>query len=71
MVETIIICITAVVIAGIVCYTFGPVEVEPEIKYIEVPTLGSPTQEDDDAENALVTALGEINNLFGGVADED
>lgn len=70
MVETIIICVTAVVIACIVCYTFGPTEVEPEIKYVEVPT-SAPTQEDDDAENALVTALGEINNLFGGVADED
>lgn len=74
--DIIFICITILLVTAMVCISFGPnlynhvakpaiipEAVKEEIKQIE--------QEDQEAVNALVTALGEVNNIFGGVEDED
>ena len=71
MVEVLMYCLTAIIITCIVCYTFAPKDIEPQVIEVPIENKVNNTQEDEDAENALVTALGEINNLFGGVEDED
>ncbi len=70
--NTILVCITAIIITCIICYTFRPQQ-QPIINTIvaeDKHDTESDLTEDEEAENNLITALGEINNLFGGVDDE-
>lgn len=73
--DIIIICITFILVTLMICVAFGPnlhgyiakPDVIPEIIKDEIKQV---EQEEQETTNALITALGEVNNIFGGVDDE-